>query len=175
MAIKLIFAVDVPIKGQRYVIDGEHTGEWVPCTRRKDLFFSLCEICGSQIIDRRRTKTCSNRCTEKYWKRVRETERSQSCRPFFWNTFRAETLERDGNKCTQCGSSRSLEVHHIVPIHAGGTNSRENLTTLCHKCHVAIHANERKPLVEKQRRVAILEKHGGKTIEEWCELKRMET
>lgn len=47
------------------------------------------------------------------------------------------------DKCELCGSKKSLEVHHIVPVYLGKTigwpNSRirlcENLITLCHKCH----------------------------------------
>ena len=31
------------------------------------------------------------------------------------------------------------EVHHIVPIDCGGTNSWDNLQSLCHSCHEKIH------------------------------------
>jgi len=29
------------------------------------------------------------------------------------------------------------EIDHIVPVHAGGSNRRDNLQPLCHECHVA--------------------------------------
>ncbi|MBP2147259.1 5-methylcytosine-specific restriction endonuclease McrA [Methanofollis sp. W23] len=79
-------------------------------------------------------------------------------------------LERDGHKCNRCGATDALEVHHIVPVHAGGTNTKENLTTLCHKCHVMIHAEERESLRREKERTAmqtVLNQHGGKSIEDW--------
>ena len=55
---------------------------------------------------------------------------------------------RDGYKCRKCGSKTHLEVHHIVQRKDGGTNHRDNLLTLCHECHAALHRGEftlRKP------------------------------
>ena len=55
---------------------------------------------------------------------------------------------RDGYKCRKCGSKTHLEVHHIVQRKDGGTNHRDNLVTLCHDCHAALHRGEftlRKP------------------------------
>jgi len=171
MALKLLFAANVPVWGHRY---NRETRSWEPHIYHKDLHIKLCEVCGSQLVDRRRSRTCSNRCTEIYWRRVREAERNDNCRPFFWNTFRYETMKRDGHCCTQCGSKNDLEVHHQIPIAAGGTNAEDNLVTLCHACHVAIHAEERKGIAEVRRKEKaeaavrdILERHGGKTIEEW--------
>lgn len=31
------------------------------------------------------------------------------------------------------------EVHHIIPVRAGGTNDKNNLMSLCHSCHQKIH------------------------------------
>lgn len=171
---KLTFAVGVPVKGQRYTVDKNGNGSWVPHIHHRELYFNICDICGTQIIDRRRKRKCSNECTKTYWERVREAERNENCRPYFWNTFRQEALTRDGRRCTQCGSGKSLEVHHIVPIHAGGTNELGNLTTLCHRCHASLHADERRKLAEERveitdvrHRAAIVEQHGGRTIEDW--------
>ena len=55
---------------------------------------------------------------------------------------------RDGYKCRKCGSKTHLEVHHIVQRKDGGTDHRDNLVTLCHNCHAALHRGEftlRKP------------------------------
>ena len=38
-------------------------------------------------------------------------------------------------KCTLCGSANELEVHHIKPIRIRGSDSMENMTTLCIPCH----------------------------------------
>lgn len=47
---------------------------------------------------------------------------------------------REGKNCENCGVSpsdldRELDVHHIIPIKAGGTGSEYNLMALCHSCH----------------------------------------
>jgi hypothetical protein len=54
---------------------------------------------------------------------------------------RAKVLARDGHRCAAegCGATQFLEVHHRVPVAAGGTNDSENLVTLCHRCHRALH------------------------------------
>ena len=46
-------------------------------------------------------------------------------------------LERDGHRCTRCGSSERLEVHHVVPAAEGGPTSLANCVTLCTDCHLA--------------------------------------
>lgn len=52
-----------------------------------------------------------------------------------WGRIRDHVRARDGNTCVRCGSSHNLEVHHRVPLAHGGTNSLDNLETLCHACH----------------------------------------
>lgn len=53
---------------------------------------------------------------------------------------------RDGFKCRHChrkgGSEVRLEVHHIIRRCDGGTDRPDNLVTLCHECHTAIHKGE---------------------------------
>ena len=49
---------------------------------------------------------------------------------------------RDGYKCRKCGNKTHLEVHHIIQRKDGGTNHRNNLVTLCHDCHAALHRGE---------------------------------
>lgn len=48
---------------------------------------------------------------------------------------KARILERDGNKCIKCRTSKWLELHHIVPVYRGGTNDESNLITMCSLCH----------------------------------------
>jgi 5-methylcytosine-specific restriction endonuclease McrA len=43
---------------------------------------------------------------------------------------------RDGWRCTECGSTVDLEVHHRIPLADGGTDRRSNLVTLCATCHL---------------------------------------
>ena len=56
-------------------------------------------------------------------------------------SMRAAVLTRDRYRCTTsgCGSARFLEVHHVVPRCAGGSNRAENLVTLCSRCHTFAH------------------------------------
>ena len=58
---------------------------------------------------------------------------------------RRRVLERDGGSCRNCGDSGGnveLEVHHIVPRNAGGTDRLTNLATLCTGCHSAVHDSQ---------------------------------
>ena len=58
---------------------------------------------------------------------------------------RRQVLDRDGHRCTTpgCGNTHFLDVHHVVPRAAGGSNRPENLITLCARCHRFTH--ERAP------------------------------
>jgi len=50
-------------------------------------------------------------------------------------------------KCFGCGKkfdAQILDVHHIVPISKGGSNSPRNLAVLCPTCHKKAHSGELK-------------------------------
>jgi 5-methylcytosine-specific restriction protein A len=49
--------------------------------------------------------------------------------------LRRDVFERDGFACVDCGSEERLEVDHITPLTAGGSNDFENLQTLCKACN----------------------------------------
>ena len=53
---------------------------------------------------------------------------------------------RDGFKCRRChckgGPNVRLEIHHIIWRCDGGTDRPNNLVTLCHECHSALHRGE---------------------------------
>lgn len=51
-------------------------------------------------------------------------------------------LFRDGYRCTECGRTDHLHIHHIIYRSNGGTDSTENLTTLCQTCHKAQHKGQ---------------------------------
>lgn len=53
---------------------------------------------------------------------------------------REHALVRDKYTCQCCGKkSCGLEVHHIIYRSKGGSDSLENLITLCEDCHKAVH------------------------------------
>lgn len=59
----------------------------------------------------------------------------------FENT-KAMVLNRDNYTCQYCHGKHKdshLEVHHIVFRSQGGSDESENLITLCHTCHKALH------------------------------------
>ena len=45
-------------------------------------------------------------------------------------------LDRDGHKCSYCGSTYDLTIDHIIPVAKGGTSIIENLRTLCGHCNM---------------------------------------
>ncbi|MBK9305174.1 MAG: HNH endonuclease [bacterium] len=58
--------------------------------------------------------------------------------------IRRAVLARDGHRCQApgCRNSRYLEVHHRIPVAAGGKPEPKNLVTLCSRCHRALHQRE---------------------------------
>jgi len=62
----------------------------------------------------------------------------------FWNV-REYVLYRDKHTCQYCHVKDTiLEVHHIISRSTGGSNSPDNLITLCIKCHQKITQNKLK-------------------------------
>ena len=46
-----------------------------------------------------------------------------------------DVKERDGWKCLCCGSTKRLEIDHIIPRYFGGKDDFDNLQTLCKTCN----------------------------------------
>lgn len=66
-----------------------------------------------------------------------------------WENLKAYAKWRDGYKCRACGKSKHkdgvrMEVHHIRHKADGGTDTPDNVVTLCEDCHKAHHQGERK-------------------------------
>lgn len=66
-------------------------------------------------------------------------------KPYRWQYQKSNRLDenirkavilRDGCKCMECGKvNTKLEVHHIKPRRLNGSNTLDNLITLCSECH----------------------------------------
>jgi 5-methylcytosine-specific restriction endonuclease McrA len=55
-----------------------------------------------------------------------------------WRTVRKEFM-KNNDKCAACGSTRDLEVHHVIPVHIDKSKEldMDNLITLCaESCHI---------------------------------------
>ena len=72
-----------------------------------------------------------------------------------WENLKSYAKWRDGYKCMVCGKSHRtdhavhLEVHHIRRRADGGSDTPDNVVTLCHECHESHH---KKAMVLKFRR-----------------------
>lgn len=43
--------------------------------------------------------------------------------------------QRDGGRCTECGSQTDLEFDHVIPLALGGSNTARNIQLLCAACN----------------------------------------
>lgn len=68
-------------------------------------------------------------------KSMMQMSRSEFKYPPDWEERKWYIKQRDGNKCTICGSQFSLHVHHKFPVFRGPNHSEQNLITLCIDCH----------------------------------------
>lgn len=66
--------------------------------------------------------------------------------------LRAAVLQRDGYCCQITGRGKGLptpialsilNVHHKIPVHCGGTDTMDNLITICLDAHTLVHVIER--------------------------------
>ena len=84
-----------------------------------------------------------------------------------WKALRALALVRDMWQCQVCSSviatPRHAHVDHIVPKSRGGSDSLENLQTLCASCHA------KKGLSDGSRRTSSAKAKHGKAESNWCE------
>ena len=59
--------------------------------------------------------------------------------PRSYEGLRQQILRRDNWRCQSCGAMSNLEVHHRQFRSHSGTDSEENLITLCAACHARMH------------------------------------
>ena len=52
---------------------------------------------------------------------------------------RKRVYRRDGYRCALCDSPKYIQIHHVVKRSLGGTDSEQNLITLCADCHALAH------------------------------------
>ena len=103
----------------------------------------VCEYCGEKFTtnpgSRGPDRFCSLDCWHSHDRAGASHERLstavRSRLPNGWGQWRSDV--RDG-ECEMCGAEageRAHDLHHIVPILAGGVNEPELLIELCRQCH----------------------------------------
>lgn len=127
--------------------------------------FTPIAVRGSYIIGIDSRKTCSDECLREFYRTDEERKRKigdafrganhwnweggksfldRNWRGPDWAQIAERARERDGRRCTKCGTTaeengRELSVHHIEPFHnfvsIRKANRMSNLTTLCRSCH----------------------------------------
>ena len=94
-----------------------------------------------------------------------EGEEYQQGEQLGYENVKAYVKARDGFRCRSCGSRDHLEVHHIRQRKDGGSDSPDNLITLCHGCHMAWHEG-------KKDRVTLSSDPGFKAATEMSTMRR---
>ena len=125
----------------------------MPCYResRKNPIKEMhCRYCGRPFLEREGRKFyCSHECYSKHieitkkganshlWKGGKTKASKLIKTSAEYRSWRLAVFTRDGFKCTQCGSNKNLEAHHIkeqsrFPELRFDVN---NGLSLCHECH----------------------------------------
>lgn len=67
--------------------------------------------------------------------------------PLSYERLRQQILRRDGWRCQSCDTMSNLEVHHREFRSHSGSDSEENLITLCAACHARVHKVVYSPVI----------------------------
>ncbi len=125
-----------------------------------------CPVCGDSFLEKKFSKgkqmycskTCKfvvvrrnsiakgkfyesiKRCREKHKDTYNKNNQEKQEHKYFGGN-KKHVLERDGYKCTKCGKTKSLIIHHIDESGMTGkpNNDIDNLETLCRSCHARVH------------------------------------
>lgn len=68
---------------------------------------------------------------------IERSQRKRTNNRELYKHNRSKKHKVDG-PCAVCGDIAKCK-HHITPLDCGGSNRRENLINICHKCHILIH------------------------------------
>jgi 5-methylcytosine-specific restriction endonuclease McrA len=134
---------------QEHKDKGHQSGKWVNCSWCGDRVYKqecMLDSMGDYTIDNHFcNKECESEFKQHNW--VREGHPNWKGGAEGVNTVRNSLSEKAWfrvakenreDECANCGveaDGRELDVHHIIPVSAGGTNHPDNLITLCISCH----------------------------------------
>lgn len=113
---------------------------------------TLCAKCSRPVLGANRRKrmpaahaVCPRR---KGHRKVKRSPNRGRLEAKAWKARKEECFLRDGATCVDCGiclvtSGEITDIHHVIKRSKGGTDSLENLVTLCRKCHNKRHPEHR--------------------------------
>lgn len=79
-------------------------------------------------------KYCSKRCM--YIGISKPQKHRRHFTTNIWYEIRATILKRDNYTCQECGATNiKLAIHHIIPHGKGGSDTLDNLISVCLSCH----------------------------------------
>lgn len=133
--------------------------------KRRNRIKIICKVCGKVFISTKqhglKRKTCSYKCMGELYKRSLKSSSNPNWRggisfktyTLKWTKeLRESVRKRDKYKCKICGLS---EKSHITKLHIHHIDfnkknpSRNNLISLCKKCHMGIHNAKRNSIKNK--------------------------
>jgi len=89
----------------------------------------VCERCRKKRVEEKEAKHRA----ERLYTAKRSGKRDHSSKAYFYNSIRAEVLERDGHRCCYCGKETN-SLAPIRPLCKGGELSIDNYTAACSSC-----------------------------------------
>jgi hypothetical protein len=117
------------------------------CKRKNEIENGNCINCQKLIFGDRK-KYCSTECMAESYKHILQKEKNPNWRggktlrgSGVPSHIRKKVLLRDNNRCQDCGvgdwnqTPSLLHVHHLDEAKNNGSNSLDNLITLCFVCH----------------------------------------
>lgn len=105
----------------------------------------ICENCNSfgphttEVIEHKFKRKyfyfCSLACKENWEINNPEKFYEDFHRQSIPNSVRKTVWNRDGGKCSKCGSKDEIEFDHIIPVAKGGPSTVNNIELLCKTCN----------------------------------------
>lgn len=117
------------------------------CSNKKVFFKGNVKRCLDCNVEIHRKATRCKNCFDKIQDQGKSKERVKFQNSRAWNEVRTACFERDNYTCQHCNirGSKTLSAHHIKPYrnYPELRLDLDNLLTLCHDCHYALHANQK--------------------------------
>lgn len=75
-------------------------------------------------------------------------------------------LVQTGRRCCICQRLHGVQLHHIVPVEKGGSDSIDNAVPLCPNCHNEVHSGHASGRVTRCYTAGELKQHRQRTIQQ---------